>query len=222
MKLKTLLIIFTNMILTLPVWAEETSPPTDLYMSWAIGINSANDSDWKNADNEGTYEFKNSPIFALAIGKALNEKLRIEGEISNRKSAMTKQNYHLINGDKPFTTGAGYISAITFGANIYVNLVASEKAQTYFLSGLGTAQIEAEISLATLEYQGEQFLVHLPKDDASKLYYQIGFGQNYTLDDNLGLFIDYRRFAILGDFDIKGEKIDYSANEFRVGLRYSF
>ena len=222
MKLKTLLIIFTNMILTLPAWAEETSPPSDLYMSWAIGTNSADDSDWKHADNEGTYEFKNSPLFSLAIGKALNEKLRIEGEISNRKSAMTKQNYHLTNVDKPFTKASGYISAMTFGANIYVNLVASEKTQLYFLSGLGTAQIEAEISLSNLEYQGEQFPVHLPKGDASKLYYQIGFGQNFNLNDNLGLFVDYRRFAILGDFDIKGEKIDYSANEFRVGLRYSF
>ena len=210
-------------MLTLPAQKNSQAQENTTYISFAIGNNSADDSDWKNStDDKGTYEFKTSPVFAVAIGRKVNDNFRIEGEFARRKSEMSQQNYHLQDGGQPFTNGDGYVSINSFGANIYLNLLTKERREIYFLTGLGTAQIEAEIERANLTYNGITIPVHLPKDSDSGLFYQLGFGGNFKLTDKLALLVDYRHFTILGDFNISGEDIDYSATEIRSGLRYSF
>ena len=58
-----------------------------------------------------------------------------------------------------------------------------------------------------------------PPDDV--FAYQVGLGADYNLSPATALFAGYRYFGTAKpDFD--GLKADYSANEFRVGVRQKF
>jgi opacity protein-like surface antigen len=130
------------------------------------------------------------------------ELLRIEANVDYRRADISKFASNNVNGD---------LQLITYMVNGHLVAPIPFPVKPYILGGVGfaTAFISDFVGSST------------GKANNTKFAYELGAGIGYEIKRNVTLDVNYRYLGT-SDFDFKGNKFSYSANNVLFGIRYSY
>ncbi len=177
------------------------------YVSGALGINQARDADIRGTvDTEA--EFNRSLAGAVALGYALGNGLRFEGELAHRRDG----------GDSVGGTDAsGHVKANSFLVNAVYDFSTGGRITPYLGLGAGMARLSSDLSPVGGGSLG---------GDEDKFAWQGIAGIAVPLNDNLAFTTDVRYFdAGNPRFSISSggsSEMEYRAWTLLVGLRWNF
>ncbi len=188
--------------------AEGPAKHKGLYVSGALGANWANDSDVSGAAS-GEIDFDLESVGAVAVGYGFGNGLRLEGELSHRRS------------DVDELSGVGLVGQANvtgFMANLLYDINVSPKFVPYVGLGVGAAIVEFD----EVSPIGGSSVA----DEDTVFAWQAIAGVAIPIRDQLDLTFDYRYFDV-PDVDLQtaaGGSIDteYTSHSAMIGLRYRF
>lgn len=194
-----------------PAHAEEGFMGLNLYGSLSGGMTITRDSNWDDAGLSGDISLDNGFHFEGALGLNVTKNVRTELEVSYRSadlSDITVDGVGSASLDGDLTTWAVLI-------NGYYDFMPDAQFNPWLSAGLGFARHDGEVNSV-----GSVGLTGVSASD-TVFAYQLGAGADYNISKSTALFAGYRYFATsTPDFD--GLEADYSAHEFRVGVRQKF
>ena len=173
----------------------------------------ATDSEKYNIDDKGIGA-------GLFVGSAIKLPYgAIRAELEYNKKADTKKSY-TTNIGLPETFNAK-LETQSFMLNAYYDIDTGSKITPYIGGGIGYAKLKLND-----QYWQDVYAKNI-KD--TNFAWQIGAGVAYAVTDNISIdagyrYIDFGDLSDSGDDGYGGEseKIDVSANEFYLGVRYNF
>ena len=190
-------------------YAEGPAKHKGLYVSGALGANWANDSDVSGGAS-GEVDFDVNWVGAVAVGYGFGNGVRLEGELSHRRSDAD---------DFSGVSLSGKAKATGFMANVLYDFDVSPRFVPYLGLGAGFAIVDADR------------LTPIPAGDSTDdedtvFAWQAIAGVAVPIKDQLDLTLDYRYFDA-GDVDLTsaaGVSIDseYASHSVMIGLRYRF
>ena len=179
------------------------------YVSGALGVTQP--SDWDITGGTVNTKQESDPGFAgaIALGTTFSDNWRAEGELS-----YSNANVDSFSG----TNGSGETSMFGLMFNGLYDFKTNSRWTPYIGAGIGAAVIKA----SDLSPVGGS---RISKSDQVFAYQGIA-GVNYKIDDQLGLFTEYR-YVGTADRDLRtdsGIAVESDSGEHRimVGLRWSF
>ncbi|MCB1555734.1 MAG: porin family protein [Alphaproteobacteria bacterium] len=182
-----------------------------LYFAGYMGLNTHKPSDFINKPSglKGTIDKDNALSFAGAMGVRLDEKWRLEAELSLRKADLSSQS---ISGVGSFPVG-GELKTWLFMLNGYYDFDWRwRNIQPYVSAGLGFARQDGEIE----DLSG---FTTDTSDDSIGFAWQAGAGAKYRVRPDMAFTGGYR---YIGTSDIQWDNYEmkYHSHEFRIGLEY--
>ena len=183
--------------------AEGPAKHKGLYVSGALGANWATDSDVSGAS--GDVDFNLGGVGAVAVGYGFGNGLRLEGELSHRRSGADD------------LSGEGKVTG--FMANVLYDFDVSRRFVPFIGLGAGAAIVEFD-KVSPLP-AGDS------TDDSETVFaWQAIAGVAIPIRDQLDLTFDYRYFDV-PDVDLRsdaGTDVDteYASHSVMIGLRYRF
>lgn len=181
-----------------------------LYFAGYMGLNTFSEQGFneRSTPGSGNMEFDNATSFAGALGLRLNNKLRVEAELSYRNAGVSSAN---ISGTGISAMDGELKSKMIF-ANVYYDFDTPWVFQPYIGAGLGYGWHDGTI------IDGSGALTDSRGDDTSILW-NLGGGIKYRPNPDLAFTGGYRYIdstqLSLGTYDM-----DYSSHEFRVGVEW--
>ncbi|MDP7143503.1 MAG: acyloxyacyl hydrolase [Alphaproteobacteria bacterium] len=182
-----------------------------MYVAGYMGLNLHSQSEFSEttAGISGDYEMENNLTFAGALGLRLTENVRVEGEISYRKSDFDKLD---ING-----TGAvdmsGSMGTWLYMMNLYYDFDTEwRNFKPYITGGVGIAAHDADLVAGAAPAIDSS-------DTTFDFAYQLGGGVQYELEDGLSLIGDYR-YITTSEANVGSYSLNYDSHEFRIGVKY--
>jgi outer membrane protein OmpA-like peptidoglycan-associated protein len=188
-------------------YAEGPAKHKGLYVSGAVGANWANDSE-TSGGLSGDVDFDMDLVGAVAVGYGFGNGLRLEGELSHRRSDVDG-----ITG----ATAVGKFGVTGYMANLLYDFNVSRSFTPYVGLGAGLATVHAD----DLNSGGVNV------DDEDNVFaWQAIVGFAIPLSEQLDLTADYRYFDA-GDVDLQTDggasvNSEYAAHSAMIGLRYRF
>ncbi len=182
-----------------------------LYFAGYAGFSGLNDLDFSDSatPSSGSYEPENTLNFAGALGLRFNKNLRMEAELSYRKSDIESA-YVVGTGTTPVN---GDISSSILFLNGYYDFdIGGWKTQPYVTAGLGVGRHSGSIN------DPGAFSANV-NDSSYNLMWNVGTGVKYRVKDNFAWTAGYR-YVDGSDIGLGQSDIDYSAHEIRVGLEW--
>ncbi|MGE0652848.1 MAG: OmpA family protein [Alphaproteobacteria bacterium] len=187
--------------------AQDNGHYRGFYGAVGLGLNSVEDGDWSGGGSSGEVEYDNGTTMLGAIGYAMGNGFRFEGELGRRK-----------NDVDSFTTGGvstavdGSARVLSLMANAFYDFKTGTPLTPYVGLGVGLASLKMSSSAPPASATGRE------EDFA----WQGIIGAAIKLSDALDLTADYRYFG-MGDVEINpGVDVDYASHTFLVGLRWRF
>lgn len=173
--------------------AADVRPYLDAHVGAVVTVDS----------NLGNGKVSSDPGFVAGGAIGLDfELLRIEANIDYRRTNISKFASNNVNSD---------LQLLSYMVNGHLVAPLPLPVKPYLLGGVGFAT--AFIS----DFAGSP----AGKQSESRFAYELGAGIGYELKRNVTLDINYRYFGT-SDFDLKGNKLSYSANNVLFGVRYSY
>jgi outer membrane protein OmpA-like peptidoglycan-associated protein len=190
-------------------YAEGPAKHKGLYVSGALGANWANDSDVSGGAS-GEVDFDVNWVGAVAVGYGFGNGVRLEGELSHRRSDAD---------DFSGVSLSGKAKATGFMANVLYDFDVSPRFVPYLGLGAGLARVDADRITALPAADSTD-------DEDTVFAWQAIAGVAVPLNQHLDLTADYRYFDA-GDVDLTstaGVSIDteYASHSVMIGLRYRF
>ena len=197
--------------LALPTVASAQTPDwmSGVYLGAGLGWNIAEDSEIEGTGLNGDVEFDDGYAGFLTFGGKLFW-FRGEGEFGYRKN------------DVDSVTGVGSangdVNVLSYMGNLLFDIPTGTPWVPYVGGGIGGARLDVDSSLPAAGVSVDE--------TESAFAYQGIVGVTYNVNENLGIFADYRYFdteevsfrASNGtNFDT-----DYTAHTLTIGLRYTF
>ncbi|KPK74320.1 MAG: hypothetical protein AMJ79_14500 [Phycisphaerae bacterium SM23_30] len=143
-------------------------------------------------------------LYGGAIGYRFLDKFRIEEEITYQKNDIEKE------GAQP---ALGEISTLAILLNGYYDFATEESVYRPFLSvGIGYATVETILTTGSP--------IRLAGQDAI-FTYQVGIGLGYAINEKVTLDFRYR-FQEYSDPDYGSTELNYTMNNFLIGIRVDF
>jgi len=181
-----------------------------IYISGYMGLNTYGDNDF-NEDRtpvNGDMEFKNAISLAGALGIRLTRKIRVEGEVSYRKTDL--DNMDITAGS--FKIG-GQLKTLISLINGYYDFDLGWRTLNPFLSaGLGLAWHDAKVDdIAGVAVDGS--------GSDMGLAWQVGGGMKLRVNNDMAITGGYRYLAT-GNIGFENYELDFSSHELRLGLEY--
>lgn len=205
-------------IITPPAQAKDLE---GLYIQGGIGASWLSDADNTGAGFDIESDFESGIALSGAIGKQLNENIRLEAELGYQKN--DSDSLSVVNDAGLGLIGTtldadGDVSALSVMGNVYYDLLQTNTTLVpYVTAGLGFARIDADISSGGTE---------IVSDDDTVLAYKIGAGFGYGLKENLTLDVGYRYFGTqdpeLTAADGTEFESEYDSHTIKAGVRYAF
>lgn len=205
MSVMLLLIFFSA-----PAFCADGSP----YISANVGLAMPNDSDLTatgGSGTTGTIEFDTGTAYAVAVGYAYENSVRIEGEFV----------YQANDYDKLSVTGVGSATiegdakSKTFLLNGYYDFNKEGKVQPFIGAGIGLSEVEAgDISLPG-------YGTLLSSDNDTAFAYQVSAGVGFSVSEKTSLELKYRYFQT-EDLNFEVLDAEYSSHNLFAGVRLSF
>lgn len=160
---------------------------------------------------------------AIAVGAKVNVPYgAFRAEMEYSKKADAKKTYINQDDDK-FNTK---VEVQTYMINAFYDINTGTKITPYITGGIGYAKLKAKD-----QYWSEEWGKSLSK---TKFAWQIGAGVTYDVNEHIAFDAGYR-YIDCGDISVSGtgdagagaiynekEKLDVTANEVYMGLRYNF
>ena len=192
--------------------ADSMATYKGLYASGAIGGNWLEDSDVDGFVPPDTdVDFDTGYLGAVAVGYALGNGLRIEGELAYRRNDIDQ-----VNLFGAIDLGSGKVTTTSLMLNFVYDINLKSKFVPYIGAGIGFANVDADVGL----------LIGSVDDSDNVFAWQGIIGAAYQVSDQLDLFVDYRYFqtedpnfssSLIGDVSV-----DYDSQSVMIGLRYRF
>jgi len=160
-----------------------------------------------STSSNGDVNFGNATSFGGALGLRITPQLRVEGEVSYRRS--DPGTLHVNGGADLNANGA--LKTWMFMANAYYDFDVSWKNfQPYVGAGVGLASHHLNLA-----YPG----LASGSGDTLALAYQLGGGLKYRLSPESALTGSYR-YVGSSDIDADTYTMEYSSHEWRLGIEY--
>lgn len=198
--------LFASCILGMGVAIAE---PSRIYFAGYLGLSHFGNQDFSDGESgtSGHIKTKKAPNFAGALGLRLNDNIRLEGEVSYRKTGISGLE---IDNAGSFQAG-GDLKSWTGLLNVYYDFNTHSKFTPYLSGGLGFSHVAGDFSGGggTGSFN----------DEAYGLAWQAGAGLKYRPDDDIAYTLGYRYLDTVG-LEMNGVDLDHSGHEFRVGLEY--
>jgi outer membrane protein OmpA-like peptidoglycan-associated protein len=190
-------------------YAEGPAKHKGLYVSGALGANWADDSDVSGGAS-GDVDFDVNWVGAVAVGYGFGNGVRVEGELSHRRSDAD---------DFSGVSLSGKATATGLMANVLYDFDVSPRFVPYLGLGAGLAVVDAD---RLTPIPAGDFV----DDDDTVFAWQVIAGVAVPLNERLDLTADYRYFDA-DNVDLTsaaGVSIDseYSSHSVMIGLRYRF
>jgi outer membrane protein OmpA-like peptidoglycan-associated protein/opacity protein-like surface antigen len=187
--------------------AQDSGHYRGFYGAAGLGLNSVEDGDWSGGGSSGEVEFDNGTTMLGAIGYAMGNGFRFEGELARR---MNDVNSFTTSGVSTSTDGEARVLSLM--ANALYDFKTGTPLTPYVGLGVGLASLKMSSSAPPAAGTGRE------QDFA----WQGIVGAAIKLSEALDLTADYRYFD-MGDVEINpGVDVDYSSHTFLVGLRWRF
>ncbi len=182
-----------------------------IYMAGYMGLNVFGELNYEEGTTpaSGDIEFNNAPMFAGALGLRLSKDIRLEAELSHRKTDLDSIN---VNGANEVEIG-GEISTTALMLNGYYDFdLMWRNLQPFLSAGVGMAWHDGEIDdLAGITVDSS--------DDDLAFAWQLGGGLKYRLREDLAFTGGYRYFGT-SDLGFESADVEYSSHELRIGVEY--
>jgi outer membrane protein OmpA-like peptidoglycan-associated protein len=198
--------------LTSAAYADSMPTYKGLYVSGAVGLNWVEDSDIGGfVPPDMDIDFDNGYLGALAVGYALGNGLRIEGELAHRRNDADDISFLGIG------LGSGRVKTNSAMLNLVYDINTKSKFVPYIGVGADFADIDVDGSIGGSSID----------DNDTVFAWQGIIGAAYHLQHQLDLFIDYRYFDA-NDPEISASGLggpitfDYTSHSVMLGLRYRF
>lgn len=177
------------------------------YVSVGIGNTDARDSAYKKEGTlSGNIDLKKSVNFSAAFGYRFPSfnNVRAEMELSYREA-----NFYSVTSGGAKTGNSGYINTLGLLVNGYYDFRDGQDFQPYMSGGIGLALLRGKMS-GTITVS----------DSDTTVIYQFGAGASYNVTGTTAIWAGYR---FLGSSDPKFDSLEteYSAHEFRVGVKHT-
>jgi len=210
LKFKKYLLVSCACALAFAGFSAAKASNSRLYVTGYLGLNLNSQSDFteSSASLSGDYDVENSISFAGALGLKLTPNIRLEGEISYRKSDIDK--FDIVGATT--VDGTGDIGTWLYMANLYYDFDTEwRNFRPYVTGGIGLASSSVGLDASAP-------LVAASDNDFG-FAYQLGGGATYELEDGLSLVGDYRYIAT-SEITAESYSLNYDSHEFRLGVRY--
>jgi opacity protein-like surface antigen len=190
--------------------ARADEPSSRLYLAGYMGFNTFPDSDFTESSTpaSGTLTHKNTVTFGAALGLRIDQRWRVETELSYHKADIDKMNI----GGGSFKTG-GELTTWLWMVNGYYDFDFEwSYLHPYLMAGVGLADISGSVNdTSTLAVDAT--------GDTLGFAWQAGGGVKVPISDDLSISTDYR-YISTSDAEFQGYTIENSAHELRVGIVY--
>jgi outer membrane protein OmpA-like peptidoglycan-associated protein len=187
--------------------AQDNGHYRGFYGAVGLGLNSVEDGDWSGGGASGEVEYDNGTTMLGAIGYAMGNGLRFEGELARR---MNDVDSFTTSGVSTSTDGDARVLSLM--ANALYDFKTGTPLTPYVGLGVGLASLKMSNSAPPAAATGRE----------TDLAWQGIVGAAIKLTDALDLTADYRYFD-MGDVEVNpGVDVDYSSHTFLVGLRWRF
>lgn len=164
-------------------------------------------------DDNDELSFDTGFGFAAAVGYAVDNGFRVEGEIAGRYNEMDKysNDYGYVYIDD------GYVSAFSLMANAFYNFMPESTISPFVGAGIGLVGISADFDYDD-DDDGDW-------DDDSEFdtvpAYQLAAGVSIAVSEQMTVDVQYRYFKA-DDAEFDGFDMEYATQNAMVGLRYNF
>ena len=191
-----------------PVPGQDTSWTDSLYAGAALGVVTPKDSSASGASG-GTVKYDNGLAGAAFVGSKLNDSVRVELELSQRKMDLDS-----VAG----TSASGDAQATAVMGNAMMDLDLELPVTPYVGAGVGMARVNVN--------NGSPFGGSTIDDSGTAAALQGIAGASYPWSDRLDGFADYRYFTT-GDADFTtaagtSSSFDLTTHSLMAGLRLNF
>lgn len=204
-----LLITFT--VLLLASAGPAAAQTSRVYFAGYLGLNSSTSHEFSESTRPagGDLSLKNAPVLAGALGLRFTPAVRIEAEISRRKTPMDRMD---VNGGGSFKLGGDLTSWLYMVNGYYDFDLGWRKIVPFATAGIGIAIHDAEIV-------DKANVAADALDSSWGLAMQLGSGLKYRVRDNMAFTGSYR-FIGTTDMEVDSYEIGYSSHEIRLGIEY--
>jgi len=169
-------------------------------------------------------------VFQGGLGWHINDRLRLETEISHRSCKVKELTVSYSNVDGlGVENGNGEVSSTSFMADSWYDFMITEKVIPYVGGGIGVAKIALnDISIHTYPIvpNAARTRRELVDDTDWKFAYEFGLGVGFALNRYISFDAGYRFFASLNpEFtDLGGNTIKstYASHNFILSIKYKF
>ncbi|MQA67190.1 MAG: outer membrane beta-barrel protein [Alphaproteobacteria bacterium] len=187
--------------------AQDNGHYRGFYGALGLGLNSVDDGDWAGGGSSGAVEYDNGTTMLGAVGYALGNGFRFEGELARRKNDVDSFTTSGVS-----TATAGDARVLSLMANALYDFKTGTPLTPYVGLGVGLASLKMEDATPPGATTGRE----------TDFAWQGIVGAAIRLTDALDLTADYRYFD-MGEVEITpGVDVDYTAHTFLVGLRWRF
>jgi opacity protein-like surface antigen len=166
-----------------------------------IGNNIAVDSDFPAEFDSG-----DGTLTSVGIGYIINQQFRVEGRIANRDGSFNDTRFgtgardgeeYILNGEIESTTYTiegfyDFQNSTAFTPYVKAGIGLSDNSYSARLGGAGVAAFD--------QFDGtlDGYYDAYADDDGTELSWNIGFGANYELSNNIAIYAEYQ-YATFGD-----------------------
>lgn len=212
MKLPLKLLVSAALAASVFAAYDASAQVSRVYLAGYLGLNTYGDQDFKSSSpqSKGMVGFDNAPSFAGAIGLRLSRDVRVEAEISYRKSDINEMDFPGAGN-----ASSGELQQYLGFLNVYYDFRMPGKIQPFVNLGLGMGMFSGEIE--NNAPGGPGFV----NEDASSLIWNAGAGFKYRVKDDTAFTAGYR-YIDSTDISFHDFDLDYSSHEFRIGIEYDF
>ena len=147
---------------------------------------------------------------ALGLSSKINSGA-IRAELEYNKNADAEKSYDMAIEGVNVGEGVLKMKTQSLFLNGYFDINTNTKFTPYISAGVGYTKMKGELKVAGLK--GDT--------DDNTFSWQMGAGIGYALNDNVSAEIGYR-YVDYGDFTDDGDKLEATAHEVLVGVRYNF
>lgn len=210
--MKKYFILLGLMVSAITLTAQDALAQTSrLYFGGYLGLNRATESSFDdgNSGESGDIEMGNALSLAGALGVRIDNKWRVEGEMSLRTAEWNQIDF----ASGASASASGELTSWMFMLNGYYDFDTRWKGfQPFATAGIGIVHHTGEIDDRSIHNADVS-------DDSMGYAVQFGGGVKYRVNPDMALTGGYR-YVMTSDIKWEDYDISYSGHEFRIGMEY--